>query len=257
MAKIRLSRKKGFIFGALVVENKQSINGDGAYLLDVQMNLSPQPDYFESTAQGRHGGLYFFNRYQDKDITLKIGIYSRKLENRKAIQKDILGNIPLRKQEKLTFLDDLERYYIAEILGSIGIVEAEIMTEITIPLRTFWCMYGQEKNIVLSKGINKIISNGNFEAQAIFSIKATKKSEKIVISNGENSFTLASLNSGEEVFIDSEKMIVYTEKNKIKESAMAKFTGNFLKIDPGINEFTVSGTYEAEIKLKYKDTYIV
>jgi phage-related protein len=56
----------------------------------------------------------------------------------------------------------------------------------------------------------------------------------------------------EKLNIDSKKMLVYTDAN---ENGISKHSGNFIKLKPGNNTITVTGSV-SNMTVKFQDTYI-
>jgi len=56
----------------------------------------------------------------------------------------------------------------------------------------------------------------------------------------------------EKLNVDSKRMLVYTETNT---NAVSKHTGNFIKLKPGNNTITVTGSV-SNMTVKFNDTYI-
>lgn len=283
MPEIHIHRRKGFTFGPAKVLSKREEDISGIYLLGVKYDASPNMQVFEFTVPNRNGSKYYRNRYEDKDIQVTVGIYAATVEQRRQMQRELLSKIVGRKS-RLVFLDEPNLFYEAECFEGIGVSENEIMTELDIVFKCSYCMYeflGDANDIITADAdftadeldlitntqgwmnINtltyKMIENtGNEEALPFLTISANTACTSIIIDNGINSFTLSNLAAGETVFIDSEKMIVYTKNGDEKVSAMTRFSGKFLKVPVGESMITISGaSFSINLSFQYRNTYIV
>lgn len=254
MAGIYLSNKRGFSFNEITIDNEKR---NEICLLDVKLNATPSMSYFEINVPKRHGSIYYKNKYEDQNITVIIGLFIRNIKDRREIQRNILSKI-IGVESKLRFLDEPDIFYNARFYDAIPISEDSVLTKLNINFIASYCKYGLEKSISLIPGVNKVNNAGNFRSESLIKITALANCESITINNTINSFTVQSLVTGDEAYIDSEKMIVYKLVNGIKTSMMIQFTGKFLTIAPGSNDITVTGTsYSANIELIFNDTYIV
>jgi len=283
MPDIKVSRRKGFTFGTARVTSKKQEDESGIYLLDVKYDASPDMTYFEFNVPGRNGSSYYGNKYEDKKIAVKVGIYARTVAQRRQMQRELLSGIVGRKS-RLVFLDEPNLFYEANCFDAIGISEGQAATEISITFNCSYCLFeftgdatdiitadanytvdeldiitnSQDWGTINSLTYKMISNNGNYEAKTFITITANTNCTSLSLNNGVNSFTLSNLVQGEVIFIDSEQMIVYKIVNNEKVSVMDRFTGKFLSVPTGESMITINGTsFDAGIVFEFKNTYIV
>jgi phage-related protein len=279
----KLTRVRGFAFNDVVVDNHKFDLLNNIYLIDVVRNAAPLKTRFDFIVPKRHGSRTFDNRYEDNFIDVKVGIYDTNIETRRTRQRAFLKSF-IGINSMLIFLDEPTLYYNAEVIDGIETVEGEIFTEITIHFKASFCKYellddlndvitdnlltitddltvitnSLEWAAISSTTLKTISNDGNFEASPIIEILANTACTSVTIDNGINSFTLSNLIAGETVYIDTEKMIVYTIVNNAKVSAMTRFTGQFITIPIGDSTITIQGTsFNINVSVEFRNTYIV
>lgn len=278
MADIRLSSKKGMIFGDLMINNT-----NGLYLIDVKMNAAPSMRYFEFDVPKRHGSHYFSDKYEDQIIKITIGIKNKNIIERKVKQREVLSRI-LARESSLSFLDEPNLYYKAICYEAVPAKDDRLFTMLDIEFMASYCKYEfiGDLNDVLIDDMNTIIdeletlintlewinidtltykeieNTGNFESLPFVTVTANTNCDSVTIDNGINSFTLTSLVAGEVVYVDTEKMIVYKIVDNVKTSVLSRFTGEFLTIPVGEILITINGSnFDINLEVDYRNTYIV
>ncbi len=253
----KLSRKIGFLFNGITVDNLKFDILNNIYLIDVKKSAAPVRTRYDFIVPGRNGSQTRNNRYEDNYIDITVGIYDINIESRRIKQREFLKNF-IGIKSKLIFLDEPMLFYNAEIINGVDEKEGEIFTEITIHFKASYCKYGEDKKISLTSGSEIANNAGNYKAETVTKITAVANCDSIMIENGVNSFTLQNLIVGDEIYVDSEKMIVYKYVNDVMKSAMTQFSGKFITFEPGASTVTVSGTnYSASVEIDFNDTYIV
>lgn len=279
----KLTRVRGFAFNDVAVDNLKFDLLNNIYLIDVVRNATPVKTRFDFIVPKRHGSQTFDNRYEDNFIDVIVGIHDTNIVTRRTRQRAFLKSF-VGITSKLIFMDEPTLFYNAEVIDSIGVAEGEIFTEITIHFKASFCKYellgdlndtitdnlftvtdnltvltnSLEWPDISSQTANVISNNGNFEASPVIEIYANAACTSVIIDNGINSFTLSNLTAGETVYVDTEKMIVYTVVDNIKVSAMTRFTGQFLTIPVGNSTITVKGTsFNVNVSVDFRNTYIV
>jgi len=243
---------RGFVFNGIKVTNENDV-----FYINSSIPATPQRTYFELNVPNRNGSNYFFNKFEDKEITVTIGIKGINSADINTKKRNLLQKF-IGLKSKLIFLDEPDLYYKAEIFDTIESKKYGNYMEFILIFKASYCMFGPDKSIALISGVNKVNNAGNFRSETLIKITALGNCESITINNDINSFTMQSLVAGDEVYIDSEKMIVYKIIDGVKVSMMTQFTGKFLTIIPGSNNIAVTGTnYSANIELIFNDTYIV
>ncbi|WP_313413133.1 distal tail protein Dit [Sedimentibacter sp.] len=279
----KLSRVRGFAFNDVVVDNLNFDLSNNIYLIDIKRNATPVKTNFDFIVPKRHGSQTFTNRYEDNFIDVTVGIYDNNISTRRTRQRTFLQSF-IGVKSMLIFLDEPTLFYWAEVIDAIKIKEGAIFTEITIHFKASFCKYGLlgDANDIITNNADfitdefdiitnslawenisllttkTVTNNGNFEATPLIEVYANTNCTSVIIDNGINSFTLSNLVSGETVYIDSEKMIVYTIEGNEKVSAMTRFTGQFINIPIGESMITIKGTsFDVNVSVEFRNTYIV
>lgn len=278
MANIKFHRSGGFAFNNVTVDNTNDI-----FLLDVVRNATPIKTRYDFIVPLRDGSQTFNNRYDNQYIDVVIAFYDVDIQTRRQKQRTLLSQF-VDVESKLIFLDEPTLFYNAEVIDSIEVIEGEVFTEVTVHFKASHCKYEllddlneiivnqmfttvdalnilvnslEHTNISALTNIS-INNQGNYEASPILIVTANTNCTSVTISNATNSFTLQNLVAGEQIYIDTEKMIAYKIVNAVKESVLTRFTGQFLKIPVGENAITVNGqSFNINLSIEYRNTFIV
>jgi len=120
--------------------------------------------------------------------------------------------------------------------------------EFNITFETEPFQYGGLKTLSFDNPSTVVVNNqGTYDAETIIGVTGTGN---VTIACGTQSFTLTGMT--EKLNVDSKRMLVYTETNT---NAVSKHTGNFIKLKPGNNTITVTGSV-SNMTVKFNDTYI-
>jgi predicted phage tail component-like protein len=279
MADMILTRIEGFTFNNVTVDNTLD---EDIILIDVEKNASPNLTYFDFSVPFRHGSRRFDNRYEDRLINVTIGVYAKTAHERRQIERQFLQNI-IGKEGRLFFKDEPTLFYVAKVYGEITREESNPYTILTITFIASYCAYEkhhdlrdytvdglsgfvvddldgilvnrQEWSNVITNQVKQIENYGNFETAPIISLSGTATNIQMQIA--DVAFSFANL-SNEQVFIDSENMIVYKIVNNKKQSVLTRFNGNYPKIPIGQSDVIITGTgLNLNITVDYKNTFIV
>ena len=254
MSEVRLSRRRGFTFEDLTVDNT-----NGVYLMGVEKPSSPSLSVFEVTAPLRDGGEFFKNRYTHKEIKVTVGIYDEDIFKRRALQRHVVENV-IGKKGRLYFHDEPTLFYIAEVFEEVSEDDDdEFFTQLEI---TFKCKpflysetgYKYEYKNITSPCSFKLINDGNYQANPVITISG--KATNVSITIGDRAFSLTNVNGT--VYVDTYEMVVYTiNKNQVKESFLANFAGKFPVIKKGVNDIRIAGTnMNVSVNVDFYNTYI-
>ena len=274
---IKLSRVGGFSFAGVTVDNTDDI-----YLLDVDKDATPELRYTEFIVPKKHGSSRYDDSYADREISVVIGVYANTKEERKAKIRNLIAPM-LSKEGKLIFADEPTLFFDAKIYNAIPTKETNIFTELTIIFNAspfMYGLYGDGRDLIINETYNLIIENmngvlinkalwadvttntfkqlineGNYETLPIIAITGT--AQKISLAFDNDAFAFVDL-VDETLFIDTEKMIVYSLNGAKKVSRLTSFNGEFPKIHTGINDVVISGTnFNVDIQVEYRNTYVV
>lgn len=277
MAQILLSSIEGFSFCGVEVNNT-----NGIYLLDVSRNSAPELKYNEFIVPNRHGNYRYDDSYSNQDIIVVIGIEADTVQERKVKIRNLISSW-IQKEGKLIFNDEPTLFYNAKFYNAIPTQETEMLAELTITFNASpfkYELYTDARDMIINETYNtiindmdgvlintalwqdvntstfkQVINNGNYETLPIISITGT--AQKISLTFADTAFAFVGLNN-ETVFIDSEKMIVYTLSGEKKINRLTDFNGLFPTIKTGVNDVSISGTnFDVDIEIKYRNTYVV
>ena len=247
-----LSRRKGFTFKDLTVNN---FDATKIYMQSVTANPLPNLQFFEFEAPNRNGSTYYDNKYDNKIINVTVIFYASTEALRIATKNTILSKI-IGEEGYLSFLDEPEKKYKAKVFNAVVRDDENIFTSLDITFHASWCMFGDEKVVVLPPS-KTVRNDGNLESETIVKVTANTACDLVTVSDGSNSFTLTGLTLGEIIYVDSEKMIVYSLVGTTKVSKMLKHSGSFIKVPVGDLDITVTGTnYDADVEVSFRNTYL-
>jgi predicted phage tail component-like protein len=109
---------------------------------------------------------------------------------------------------------------------------------------------GYERTFEVTAGETiAVVNAGTYKALPVISLTGTAASVTI----GDFTFT----NLSGTVYIDCKNKVVYSLSGDTKVNEIADFSGEFPELDPGTNEFDISGTITSlTIEFDYKNTYL-
>lgn len=248
---IVLDRARGFTFGGIKVDNT-----NGVYLLRVERPPSPSLEYFEIVTPGKDGSEVIPSRYENKSITVTIGIHKETITERREVQRKILTEI-IGQEGELRFLDEPKLFHLAKSVEMTTCNETEFMTEITIPFvcKPFIYEYPLINSwVAVNKAITvDLFNKGNFVAKPI--IKMEGSFNRLQLTIADKAMSLSAYNGT--IYVDTENMNVYRIENGVKKSELSKFSGTFLTIPKGLSKFMIAGeNLNVKVSLDYKHTYI-
>jgi len=272
-----LTRIGGMTFKGIHITN-MDFNLNTYKLISVDIPLTPTMTYREFSAPKRHGSKRYDNRYENKTITVTIGVTGTAIERQEKITSLLEQWIDV--EDKLMFDNRPGLFYKAKFFDEIEQKDTGTFTEFTIIFNASYVMYelyddlrdytvdqltmavddigilvnrAEWPNITASQ--TKQINNlGNYEAQPIFDISGT--AILLLLTIGEKAFSLENINGT--VWVDTENMIVYSVSGSTKTSKMQQFKGLFPTIAKGLNYVEIGGTtLNLAITVDFKNTYIV
>ncbi|MBV1758141.1 MAG: phage tail family protein [Dethiosulfatibacter sp.] len=247
-----LSRRRGFTFKDLTVDN---FDTSKTFLQSVTSNSLPNLQYFEFEAPKRNGSIYYDNKYDNRIINVVVIFYASTEALRVATKNDILSKIT-GDEGYLSFLDEPDKKYKAKVFNAVIREDEDVFTSLDITFHASWCMFGDEKVVPLPP-VGSVSNDGNLESETIVKVTANTACDLVTVSDGSNSFTLTGLTLGEVIYVDSEKMIVYSLDGTTKVSKMLKHSGSFIKVPVGELNITVTGTnYDVDVEVSFRNTYL-
>lgn len=139
-------------------------------------------------------------------------------------------------------------YKVVKTVSDVSLAVEQAWDEFNITFETEPFQYGGLKTLSFDNPSTVVVNNqGTYEAETIIGVTGTGNA---TIACGTQSFTLTGMTA--KLNIDSKRMLVYTETNA---NAISKHSGGFLKLLPGNNTITVTGSVSS-VTIKFYDTYI-
>lgn len=248
-------------------------------LLEFERPITPALTYEAVSVPHRDGAYYFKNNYENGTCNVKLGIHGTNAVKKQQVISNIISKW-INTEGRLIFLDRPNLFYKAYIFDSITQDLGDYWTEVNITFNTSFAsyqLYGDLRDyfaadktkiedidvFVNTSSWQNITSTftataentGNYKALPVIYFFGT--ADLINFTMGENAFSFSGLNNSF-VYIDCEKMTVYTVKDNKKVSLLTNFSGNFPEIQPGNNNFVVSGISLnlTEMRLLYPNTFI-
>lgn len=274
-----LSRVKGFRFNSVSVENS---SGGDIFLLDVDKSAVPSMLYSEFNIPNRDGALIKLTRYENKLITVTIGVYGITATERRIKERNLMKDM-LGIQGRLIFCDEPNLFYNAYVVDEVSRKETSTFTELGITFSTSPCMYELYDDLrdyainelagysvsnlngilvnkaawqnITSRTVKTVINSGNYKALPTISISGT--ASLVTVQINDTVFNVSNISGM--VYVNCEKMICYTYSTGSKVSKLADFTGIFPVILPGNNTVIIDGSNLTitELSIEYPNTYIV
>lgn len=273
-----LSRIKGFSFNGVEVNNYLT---NDIFVLDVIESAIPNLLYSEFNFPNRDGGYSVQNKYENKEVSILLGIYAKTVEERRVKERNLLSNF-IGVEGKLLLFDKPNLFYNAKLYNEVPRTEKNVFTELKL---TFLCSFSMHElyddlrdytvnqldmeinnldGILINKAswknitgstVKTITNSGNYKALPIFEITGT--ADLLTIQVNDSSFNIANINGT--VYVNCEKMICYTLTGSVKTSFLQKFTGVFPVVSVGENNVAIGGNNLnlTEITIEFPNTYIV
>lgn len=248
-------------------------------LLEFERPVTPALSYEAVNVPNRDGAYYFKNNYENSTCSVKLGIHGTSAVKKQQIISNILSKW-IQSEGRLIFLDRPNLFYKAYIFESVSQDMGDYWTEVDITFNTSFALYqlyGDARdyfaadktkiedidvfvNKVSWKNITDTLqasvnNSGNYKTLPVIYFFGT--AELINFTMGDTAFSLSGLNNSF-VYIDCEKMTVYTIVENKKVSLLTSFSGNFPQISVGDNNFVVSGRNLnlTEIRIEFPNTFI-
>ena len=222
---------------------------------------------------GRDGGYVFDDAYENIIIPLQFSYYTESLTKRRKIAREIASW--LSTTGILIFDYELDMEY--EVVKQPNDISANFNWFTDDFIINFECKpyqkrifddatyawedvpiawedanfswEGEPKSFDVTSGDTISITNkGTYKA--LPTIKLTGIGDSCVI----GPMTYSNLNG--DVYIDCDGMVVYSLNGEVKENKILNFEGDFIKLEPGENEFVIGGTFDnLVVEFIYQNTY--
>ena len=248
-------------------------------LLEFERPVTPPMSYEAIEVPHRDGAYYFQNNYTNTEIKVTLGIHGASAVQKQQVISSIMAQW-INGEGRLIFLDRPNLFYKAYIFDSITQDLDDYWTTLEITFASSFATYqlyedardffvaSPEEIETVTAFVNtsswqnitttltgSVTNNGNYKS--LPTIYFFGSADLINFTMGPVAFSFANL-SNNFVYIDCEKMVVYTIVNNQKQSLLTNFSGNFPEIAVGVNSFTVSGNNLnlTEMQINFPSTFI-
>lgn len=245
----------------------------GVYFKTKSIPYTPKKRSVSVQVQGRDGEYVFEDRYNNIQIEIACVIISNKVVHRRKMAREIsrwlsstgilifdteadveykvvkcTNDITASMEgtsDYFTIVFECEPYQVQTFYNDdLTWNDTAYWQYINIP----WGGYPRTFNVSSGQTI-EVVNAGNYKALP------TVKLTGVASSVSFGGFTFSNLNGT--VYIDSKNQVVYSLSGATKVNQIASHDGVFIELDPGVNEFTISGTITSlEIEFDYKNTYM-
>ena len=199
------------------------------------------------SVMGRDGEYVFESGYNNKILEFRCSLAKGTIIERRQRAREIASWLFSAGDLVLDYEND-KTYKVIKTVSSVALAIEQAWDEFSIVFETEPFQYGELKTLSFEDPASVVVNNqGTYEAETIISITGTGN---VTVSSLDYSFTLTEMT--EKLNIDSKKMLVYTDAN---EKGISKHSGNFIKLKPGNNTITVTGSV-SNMTVKFQDTYI-
>ncbi len=209
--------------------------------------LSPAKRIQRVNVMGNDGEYIFENGYNNRFIEFKCSLAKDTIKERRIIARNIASWLSSAGDLVLDYEND-KNYKVIKTVSDISLAIEQAWDDFNITFETEPFQYGGLKTLSFDNPSTVVVNNqGTYKADTIISITGTGS---VTLTCGTQSFTLTGMTG--KLNVDSKKMLVYTDA---KVNGISKHSGNFIKLKPGNNTITVTGSV-SNMTIKYFDTYI-
>ena len=195
----------------------------------------------------RDGSYVFENGFENKILEFKCALSKGNIPQRRIKAREIAawisgtGDLVLDHEKNKV-------YKVIRAVSDISLSISQVVDEFNIVFEVEPFQYGSLQTISADNPTSlSITNNGRANADTVISVIGTGA---VTVSCGDQSFILAGMT--EKINLDSKRMLVYTDT---KENRMYLHTGSFIKLAPGDNTITVTGTV-SNLFVQFYDTYL-
>ncbi|NLZ51609.1 MAG: hypothetical protein GX892_00305 [Thermoanaerobacteraceae bacterium] len=219
----------------------------GLVIKTINNPLSPAKRIQRVNVMGRDGEYVFESGYNNKILEFRCSLANGTIIERRQITRNISSWLSSAGDLVLDYEND-KTYKVVKTVSDIALAIEQAWDEFNITFETEPFQYGGLKTLSFDNPSTVVVSNqGTYEAETIISITGTGS---VTVSSLAYSFTLTGMTG--KLNLDSKKMLVYSDA---KINGISKHSGNFIKLKPGNNTITVTGSVSS-ITVKFQDTYI-
>ena len=232
----------GFTF-----RGKHSNEFTGLVVKTVNNPLLPLKRVQKINVMGRDGEYLFEDGYNNKILEFRCNLTKGTIKERRILAREIASWLSFSGDLILDNEND-KTYRVVKTVSDVSLAIEQAWDEFTIIFETEPFQYSGLKIMSFDNPTSVVINNaGTYLAESIIEITGTGN---VIITCGTQSFTLTGMTG--KLNVDSKRMIVYTDA---KVNGISKHSGGFIRLSPGNNTFTVTGSV-SNMTVKFYDTYI-
>lgn len=196
---------------------------------------------------GRDGSYVFEDGFENKQLEFKCIMAKGNIQERRLRLREIAAWLSGTGDLILDHEPD-KTYKIVRSISDVGLTLDKITDEFNIVFEAEPFQYGELRTVSVDNPTSFTVTNsGNAPAETRISISAAGN---VTATCASLSFLLAGMT--ETLHLDSKRMLVY---NGSVVNKLSKHTGDFIKLAPGTNTITISGTV-TNVSVEFYDTYI-
>lgn len=198
----------------------------------------------------RHGSIDFeVDTFEDRIIEVDCSFVENSIQNIRQKARQLAGW--LNKTGDLIFDDEPNIKYIGKISNQIDLTTTARVGRFTLIFLCEPFAYGVSQNAIqFTTSTFNIENKGTWESFPTLIITANSSQVSLTNQHTAEQFVINGLSTGDVIEIDNKNMIV--KINNI--NGLNKFSGDFIKLLPGINSIQVSG--HSSIEFRWYDTYL-
>lgn len=196
---------------------------------------------------GRDGSYVFEDGFENKQLEFKCIMAKGSIQERRLRLREIAawlsgpGDLVLDHEPDKT-------YKIVRAISDVGLTLDKITDDFNIVFEAEPFQYGQLHTVSVDSPTSFVVTNnGNAPADTLITLSG---SGNVTVTGAVLSFLLTGMT--EALQLDSKRMLVY---NGSFVNKLSKHTGDFMRLLPGANTITISGTV-SNVTIEFYDTYI-
>ncbi|MBP7509105.1 MAG: phage tail family protein [Prolixibacteraceae bacterium] len=219
----------------------------GLVIKTINNPLSPAKRIQRVNVMGCDGEYVFESGYNNKILEFRCSLANGTIIERRQRAREIASWLSSTGDLVLDYEND-KAYKVVKTISDISLAIEQAWDEFNITFETEPFQYGGLKTLSFDNPSTMVVNNqGTYEAETIITITGTGN---VTVSSSDYLFTLTGMTG--KLNVDSKKMLVYSDA---KVSGISKHSGNFIKLKPGNNTITVTGSV-SNMTVKFQDTYI-
>lgn len=208
-------------------------------LRDNRIDLLPRTHERTEVVPGRHGVYNFGSKLRPRVIELSVALSSEiNPTEREKVKRNIAKYLnPTAGAKRLVFSDDEDRAYLVKYAGSIDLTQYTNWFQFTIPFKSVvHYAIGTEEKSVTGGGI--AYCDGNIASPVVIKIEGPATNPEVTIRGRRVSY-VGTVNAGDELIIDTEKMEAYINGDNVIHNIEADLPNT--RVSHGSNYISAEG----------------